>query len=154
ALHWLRGRADRRRRRGAPGPRPPRRRGVRLGRAAPHGPRAPREGGLDRRRPLRRARDPRGQLRPRGPLARAPRRRALPHVPDPRVPRRAALVARAVGSSEVSTDRRRGMPNPNGYRKGPVLLRGQQVPATTSDQRLLRDEGGTEWLHADPWRVM
>ena len=46
------------------------------------------------------------------------------------------------------------MPNPNGYRKGPVLLRGQQVPATTSDQRLLRDEGGTEWLHADPWRVM
>ena len=40
------------------------------------------------------------------------------------------------------------------YRKGPVLLRGSQVPATTSDQRLLRDGGGAEWLHADPWRVM
>ncbi|NLF04741.1 MAG: TIGR00730 family Rossman fold protein [Actinomycetales bacterium] len=46
------------------------------------------------------------------------------------------------------------MSNPNGYRKGPVLLRGDQVPATTSDQRLLRDDGQADWLHADPWRVM
>ena len=44
--------------------------------------------------------------------------------------------------------------NQNGYRKGPVLLRGDQVPVTTSDQRLLRAHGGTDWLHADPWRVM
>lgn len=43
---------------------------------------------------------------------------------------------------------------PNGYRKGPVLLRGTQVPETTSDQRLLRQHGDTDWLHADPWRVM
>ena len=46
------------------------------------------------------------------------------------------------------------MSNPNGYRKGPILLRGDQVPATTSDQRLLRDDGQADWLHADPWRVM
>ena len=42
----------------------------------------------------------------------------------------------------------------NGYRKGPVLLRRGQVPATTSDQNLLAHGGGAEWVHADPWRVM
>ncbi|UJP41230.1 LOG family protein [Cellulomonas palmilytica] len=49
-----------------------------------------------------------------------------------------------------------GQPAPGrGYRKGPVLLRGQQIPTTTSDQRLLsRPVGGASWLHDDPWRVM
>ncbi len=49
-----------------------------------------------------------------------------------------------------------GQPEPGrGYRQGPVLLRGQQIPTTTSDQRLLsRPEGGASWLHDDPWRVM
>ncbi|MCU1430991.1 MAG: Rossman fold protein family [Actinotalea sp.] len=42
----------------------------------------------------------------------------------------------------------------NGYRKGPVLLRGGQVPRTTSDQSLLQEGGGADWVHADPWRVM
>ena len=40
------------------------------------------------------------------------------------------------------------------YRKGSVLLRGGQVPRTTSDQRLLSQVGGADWVHADPWRVM
>ncbi len=43
----------------------------------------------------------------------------------------------------------------NGYRKGPVLLRGGQVPRTTTDQRLLAAPGGdADWVHGDPWRVM
>jgi len=41
-----------------------------------------------------------------------------------------------------------------GYRKGPVLLRGSQIPRQTTDQRLLADGGDADWLHADPWRVM
>lgn len=41
-----------------------------------------------------------------------------------------------------------------GYRKGPVLLRGDQIPTTTSDQRLLSGDGDASWLHDDPWRVM
>ncbi|ADG73906.1 conserved hypothetical protein [Cellulomonas flavigena DSM 20109] len=40
------------------------------------------------------------------------------------------------------------------YRQGPVLLRRDQIPATTSDQRLLSTGGGASWLHDDPWRVM
>ncbi|NCT91126.1 TIGR00730 family Rossman fold protein [Cellulomonas sp. APG4] len=44
--------------------------------------------------------------------------------------------------------------DPNGYRRGPVLLRRTQVPTTTSDQRLLAKDGTADWLHADPWRVM
>jgi uncharacterized protein (TIGR00730 family) len=40
------------------------------------------------------------------------------------------------------------------YRKGPVLLRGDQIPDKTSDQRLLSHDGGSGWLHKDPWRVM
>jgi len=36
-----------------------------------------------------------------------------------------------------------------------VLLRGQQIPSTTSDQRLLASsDEGAAWLHEDPWRVM
>lgn len=41
-----------------------------------------------------------------------------------------------------------------GYRKGPVLLRGTQIPAQTTDQRLLAAGGETDWVHSDPWRVM
>lgn len=40
------------------------------------------------------------------------------------------------------------------YRKGPVLLRGTQIPSETSDQRLLTKSGDADWVHADPWRVM
>src|SRR6187431_1255080 len=48
-----------------------------------------------------------------------------------------------------------GQPAPGiGYRRGPVLLRGQQIPKTTSDQRLLSGGDGADWLHGDPWRVM
>ena len=41
-----------------------------------------------------------------------------------------------------------------GYRKGPVLLRGDQIPTQTTDQRLLARADDTDWLHKDPWRVM
>lgn len=40
------------------------------------------------------------------------------------------------------------------YRKGPVLLRGAQIPAQTTDARLLSSLEDTDWLHKDPWRVM
>ncbi|KGM08780.1 LOG family protein [Cellulomonas bogoriensis] len=48
----------------------------------------------------------------------------------------------------------RATDGPHGYRRGPVLLRGGQVPRTTSDQSLLAQGGDADWLHADPWRVM
>lgn len=41
-----------------------------------------------------------------------------------------------------------------GYRKGPVLLRNEQIPAETTDQRLLDRQHETDWVHSDPWRVM
>ncbi|MDD7385103.1 MAG: TIGR00730 family Rossman fold protein [Actinomycetaceae bacterium] len=40
------------------------------------------------------------------------------------------------------------------YRKGPVTLRGAQIPASTSEERLLASGQNTEWLHQDPWRVL
>ncbi|MGK2348955.1 TIGR00730 family Rossman fold protein [Actinomyces sp. W5033] len=40
------------------------------------------------------------------------------------------------------------------YRKGPVLLRGSQIPSETTDAHLLSSHDGTDWLHADPWRVL
>jgi hypothetical protein len=46
------------------------------------------------------------------------------------------------------------VPTPDGYRKGPVLLRRGQVPTTTTDHRLLARGEGVDWVHADPWRVM
>jgi hypothetical protein len=39
-------------------------------------------------------------------------------------------------------------------RKGPVLLRRGAVETSTTDQRLLDSRGPTDWLHADPWRVL
>src|SRR5665647_2699885 len=53
----------------------------------------------------------------------------------------------------MSTEQPPG-PHGNGYRKGPVLLRGGQVPRTTSDQRLLASGNEPDWVHGDPWRVM
>lgn len=40
------------------------------------------------------------------------------------------------------------------YRKGPITLRGEQIPQETADARLLKIQPDTDWLHADPWRVM
>jgi len=34
------------------------------------------------------------------------------------------------------------------------MLRGKQIPATTTDQRLLDKRGPTDWVHTDPWRIM
>ncbi|WP_435299564.1 TIGR00730 family Rossman fold protein [Timonella sp. A28] len=40
------------------------------------------------------------------------------------------------------------------YRKGPILLRGSQIPHQTSDQRLLGKSQSSDWVHDDPWRVL
>ncbi|MER7071596.1 TIGR00730 family Rossman fold protein [Terrabacter sp. NPDC000476] len=50
-------------------------------------------------------------------------------------------------------------PTPGGRRDdrrqtGPVTLRRGKVPPTTTDQRLLEGQQPSDWLHADPWRVM
>lgn len=38
--------------------------------------------------------------------------------------------------------------------RGPVLMRGEQIHSSTTDQRLLDSRGPAEWVHTDPWRVM
>ena len=40
------------------------------------------------------------------------------------------------------------------YRRGPVLLRGKNVPSTTTSGRLLQPHQSHDWLHEDPWRVL
>jgi len=40
------------------------------------------------------------------------------------------------------------------YHRGPVVLRGKNVPSTTTSGRLLQDQDAADWLHGDPWRVM
>jgi uncharacterized protein (TIGR00730 family) len=39
-------------------------------------------------------------------------------------------------------------------RRGPVIMRRSQVPASTTDQRLLDSMGSADWVHTDPWRVL
>ncbi|HEY3438157.1 MAG TPA: TIGR00730 family Rossman fold protein [Actinotalea sp.] len=77
------------------------------------------------------------------------RRHSDDHVPDAAAPRH----NRRRGDREPQLDAESSQPGQT-YRKGPVLLRGGQVPRTTSDQRLLSQVGGADWVHADPWRVM
>ncbi|MDE3721166.1 TIGR00730 family Rossman fold protein [Nocardiopsis sp. N85] len=37
---------------------------------------------------------------------------------------------------------------------GPLTYRGESIPGTTTDQRLLDRRGPTDWVHTDPWRVL
>src|ERR1700734_298286 len=55
-----------------------------------------------------------------------------------------ATVYRTMGGSNTRRVRR----------QGPVTLRDKQIPATTTDQRLLDRRGPSDWVHTDPWRVM
>ena len=45
-------------------------------------------------------------------------------------------------------------PRKKDKRKGPVLMRRDQVDGSTTDQRLLDSRGPTDWVHTDPWRVL
>jgi uncharacterized protein (TIGR00730 family) len=38
--------------------------------------------------------------------------------------------------------------------RGPVLMRGDQISSSTTDQRLLDSRGPSDWVHTDPWRVL
>ncbi|SEJ34100.1 TIGR00730 family Rossman fold protein [Demequina mangrovi] len=40
------------------------------------------------------------------------------------------------------------------YRKGPVLLRGVNVPTSSTAERLLDERDHADWVHGDPWRVL
>ncbi|WP_062076731.1 TIGR00730 family Rossman fold protein [Demequina globuliformis] len=40
------------------------------------------------------------------------------------------------------------------YRKGPVLLRGRNIPSSSTSGRLLGNQDEPDWLHGDPWRVL
>lgn len=40
------------------------------------------------------------------------------------------------------------------YRKGPVVLRRDQIPPETTDTRLLKPHQNADFVHEDPWRVM
>jgi uncharacterized protein (TIGR00730 family) len=42
----------------------------------------------------------------------------------------------------------------NSYQQGPVRLKRDQMPSSTTDQRLLDSRGPTDWVHTDPWRVL
>jgi uncharacterized protein (TIGR00730 family) len=45
-------------------------------------------------------------------------------------------------------------PHRPSHQKGPVRLKGRQLPDTTTDQRLLDSRGDADWVHTDPWRVL
>jgi uncharacterized protein (TIGR00730 family) len=40
------------------------------------------------------------------------------------------------------------------HQRGPVVLRRNQIEASTTDQRLLDSRGASDWVHTDPWRVL
>ena len=40
------------------------------------------------------------------------------------------------------------------YRRGSVVLRGDQIPRLTADASLLQSDQSADWKHEDPWRVL
>jgi uncharacterized protein (TIGR00730 family) len=57
-------------------------------------------------------------------------------------------------SEEFENEPEQSEHRPREKHKGPVTLRRRQVETSTTDQRLLDTRGPTDWLHADPWRVL
>ena len=57
---------------------------------------------------------------------------------------------------EQDVDQEQGESTPfdQTYHRGPVILRGANIPEQTTTGRLLASEDATDWLHMDPWRVM
>ena len=45
-------------------------------------------------------------------------------------------------------------PGNGAYHRGPVIMRGPMIPSSTTASHLLTNEGDTDWLHMDPWRVL
>jgi uncharacterized protein (TIGR00730 family) len=60
----------------------------------------------------------------------------------------------AVPENSDLTDGPPSEPTRGEQRRGPVLLRGGQMQAGTTDQRLLDSRGPSDWVHTDPWRVL
>src|SRR4051794_29783133 len=58
------------------------------------------------------------------------------------------------GGRRVRDDARTPREGRREKQKGPTILRGAQVDLSTTDQRLLDSRGPTDWVHADPWRVL
>ncbi|MCL3819916.1 TIGR00730 family Rossman fold protein [Aeromicrobium wangtongii] len=46
------------------------------------------------------------------------------------------------------------MTDSRAHRMGPVELRRDRLPDSTTDQRLLDSRGDAGWVHTDPWRVL
>lgn len=46
------------------------------------------------------------------------------------------------------------MTNSREYQRGPVTLRGKQIPQETTDARLLAENKDSSFIHTDPWRIM
>src|SRR5689334_14260760 len=57
-------------------------------------------------------------------------------------------------ADDANDEDRRTLDPREEYRRGPTTLRGELVPGSTTDQRLLDGRGPTDWVHTDPWRVM
>src|SRR5205809_7621827 len=77
-----------------------------------------------------------------------------PDRDDP-VPPPVPLTPRAIHPDRPVEDYERGAEeHPRERHRGPVTLRRGQVQGSTTDQRLLDTRGPTDWVHADPWRVL
>ena len=102
---------------------------------------------LDRRGPLQRPGRPGGELRTGRPAPRAQAGGARP-VRTHRALRAAAAHLAGGAMTDDRSVRKKDK------RKGPVLMRRDQVDSGTTDQRLLDSRGPSDWVHTDPWRVM
>ena len=51
-------------------------------------------------------------------------------------------------------DAEAGYSSAQSHQRGPVVLRGPMAPTDTTMGNLLAPEASTDWLHADPWRVL
>ena len=54
----------------------------------------------------------------------------------------------------MSNDNDTDAPLGGTYHRGPIIMRGDMIPADNTTANLLRPDDGAGWLHMDPWRVL
>jgi uncharacterized protein (TIGR00730 family) len=77
-----------------------------------------------------------------------------PTDPPDKHARQREIEQQSVASAEAGQAPLEIGSHPAERQSGPVTLRGKQVQATTTDQRLLDNRGSSDWVHTDPWRVL
>ena len=63
-------------------------------------------------------------------------------------------LSRSLAAEQTEANEESGSPLGAAYRRGPVLLRGNMVPHSSTTANLICEDANSDWRDSDPWRVL